>query len=326
MTYQLDYTFLAIAVQIPLLSTNPREIFFGLPHIANYIMRDAPESLTDQLRARGFCRIAKSRFHGEVCFGKDSEPIAGEFFFITKDGNLTDMRKVINYPNEVVFGSILDVKSSQAVVLSGYVFDESSNRKDVKVYFDPGRKVFVDFADNSHFYSLKDAKMVVPIERLGVYKYELKIVPLLQFDQYKGLDSDFYELEILLMRYPLPGDDIIKNSYLLFKEDPFGFTKISCIGGDVSFPNYLRLLIGDGGSPLFHVGSYGEKGHHDINCSTLKLIIGWMLDLIFLKELPTIQVYQTHEFNFDEWLFVTDYLNISYFHKLFTAIKSKINS
>lgn len=287
------------------------DLIIGLP-CGNSLVCDVPNILTDY-RVFGHSIAEKSIHHDGMSFSDSDYPVEKDFYFLTKDCTLTNIKEELKYPQDLI------PRKKYQIVFSGRSYKYQNGQYDFKIYYDPQRMSLVN-KDYSLCFSLESVSVVVPITKLDSHIFSVKIVPLLETEGYKFMRNDHYDLQIFMTNYPLPDESLLTAGYRLFKENTFDHIEIRCSDGSVFFPKYLSVFCGPNGSPIFYEGDY-KSGEHLISMRSLRLILGWILDILMLRKIPTFEQFEENEFNLDEWIFVSDYFNFPYLQKLFQDFK-----
>jgi hypothetical protein len=271
---------------------------------------DAPE-------ANGHGTIHVSKYHGGIVASSSDDPLPRrDIYFATKDGYLESSSERLQYPNQLTPGK------DYSVAFGGQIFDSEGKLKLVKLYYDSKGGAFETIYGDR--FSLHNTYIVTPVEKLGTYKYNVKLQPFLQRAEYAGLNRPAYvaELTNVIKKYPLP--TFLDQCLDIYQSDMIGHVIVRCSDSEVVFPNYLKPFLGDH-SPIYHHGNYGTlnpESYHEITGSELKFIISLMTLLMMRKELISVDKLITDEVNIDEWIHICNYFDIPYFEACFKEIRS----
>jgi hypothetical protein len=241
-------------------------------------------------------------------------PLREPFYFFTNEGDeITDIKRTINF---FEMGN-----TPYNIVYSGYFFDDSGKHKDpIPICYDREKESLINRNDGS-LISLENVDVALGVVNRSI-NCPIKIVSLLKTDNYKFLQSLNYKLDMFIENYKLPNKEKINEIYRYYKSNLIEHSFINCIEGKILFPTFLKYLCGSEGSPMFQQGNFGKESYHQLNGEQVKIIFGWMIDLVMLRKLPTLEILVENEFNLDEWIYITDYLNIPFFQKFFEKIKT----
>lgn len=314
----LKIYFLDRDVQIPYLGK--QMLFLGLPHNISYIMSKFYNVHDPQANGHGIVCIGKLH-HNIICSNSDDPLPLQNIYFATKDGSIQSASEKLQYPTQLIPGH------DYAVAFGGYIFDEEGKLKLVKIFYDRENNLFETIYSDR--IAIHDTYIVTPMEKLSTYKYNVKLQPFLEREEYKFLDSPAYWPSLFNFIDTYPHPDFLDQCYQIYEQDLLGHVIIRCLNDNIQdynidqiiFPNYIRPFLGPH-SPIYYHGAYEQKSYHEISSPELRFIIRALIKLIMRKQLININELTSTEINIDEWIHICNYFDIPYFEKFFREMKA----
>lgn len=286
----------------------------GLPNCA-CISSSSIKTITNDIS--GFFTVNKSRYTGKICGFNMHDTIVNvnKTWIMTQHHKfLSAQKKIMIFPNDIEENKVI-------LVVGGYYYDGSK--------LTPSKIVNMDTENN--YINLENIRvmfsncyMAIVHNRIDTFIYDLKLIPFYELPHflYSDKPENYNNIIESIAKINIPSN-LINKCYQEFKSCPFDFTIVKCIGGDLKMANYLKYLFGN--TPIYHTEGFDKEGIHDINYTTLKLLYGWLLDLVMHNILPTADTLIENDMNLLEWLHIAEYLNIPIFINLFNEVLLSLN-